>query len=228
MKQSWVGISAAFVIVAAGQSRAAIVTLSGDLGSNTWTSPPATLLSGGSLTVPFVHNFAGRGSIQGDFQADYTGTTFLMKITNLSFHAFDWSPMGKTDVRIVVTQAFDALPGPFAATQGLDGFTESTTSGGVVIGNTILDSGFTSVSLPPVSYGSSSGAPQFFSVPPTFGMTTTSHLDMLIKMQLDMTIFGDGTILLPNSFESTTIPAPAAALGLALAGAFGARRRRSV
>jgi len=201
------------------------VSVSGDLGTNNWGSPPAILASGNSLTVSFVHNFAGRGSIQGDMTADNTGTTFRLKISNLSFHAFDWSSNGYTDVRINASQVFAALPGNYTASHALDGFMESSTLGCIAIGNTILDSGANNSFLTPVTYSSPNGSPQMFSTAPGFGSTLLTHPNILIKMELDLRVFGDGTIILPSSFDSVTVPAPASIFLTGLFFACAKRRR---
>ncbi len=218
-------VGVAVLHCALGIAQGASLSLSGDFENNTWFQGPGTLLNTNTLLMPFVfNNPAGRGSIQGDVMASHNGSMFSLKITNLSIHAFDWSPVHKTDMRLTLTQAFDCLPGHYAATHSIDGVMDSTL-GCLVSANTLIDSGFTSVFLPVVTYGSPGPGLYPFNVGPTGMDTHTTHHDILIKMQLDLSIFGDGTIIMPGSDASETIPAPGAALVLGL-GAIVARRRR--
>ncbi|MFN0011446.1 MAG: hypothetical protein ACKVS8_07360 [Phycisphaerales bacterium] len=207
-----------------GRALATSVVLSGDLGNANFSAPPGTLGIGQSVSVPFLQNFAGRGDVGGTVIAANTGSAFNITITNLVFQAQDWSPMHMTFVRLNVGQVFASLPGQFGAAQSLSGVAQSNLGGGVISGNTMLHG---SVFLPTVSYGLSSTNMEFFNVGPTFAAVNVGVQGILIEMQLDMTIFGDGFINLPSSFESTTTPAPAVGMVLGLAGLCAARRRRA-
>ncbi len=199
-----------WAVLAMASAAASGVSLfvTGDLGNHTGVAPPGTLNSGDTLNATFLYNMAGRGSIEGEINASNTGGVFRLSFTNLYFQALDWSPTGETTVRLEMTQIFSGLPGNYVTGQAIDGMTNSSSDGCVVVANTTLDYGFSNALLPVVFFGSPPGGPHTFSEGPTFAGATVTHTTFVVKMQLDLTIFGYGTILMPGSFESETIPAP--------------------
>lgn len=219
------------VFAAAGpECRAAAVNLTGDLGVRNFSGGPGTLPSGQSFVTPFSRSVAGRGSITGDVIADNTGTALHLTVTNLLFQALDWSPIGATIVRVDVAQFFAAAPGSYSASNAIAGSMGSSTGGCFVGGQTFFDDVATRTFVPAVSFGSPQGLEAFsaFSIGPTSATGSVGITTVLVVMQLDMTIQGDGFISLPTSFDSTTtaVPAPAAGMVFALAGLRAAPRRR--
>lgn len=221
--------TAAALSLCAGASHAALVDLSGDLGSNFWAGNPYSPIGSPTIITPFTQTFAN-GMVSGNaISTNTTGFAFSLKITNLTFTTFTPGPGpgGVTDILLVATHGFQVgTASNFFANHNLTG-TWSTATGNTAQLNTVVDiNSATPAPLQTIFLANTAGTTSFASSSPAIGGATSSPV-MTIQMSLRLRIDGVGSTTLPGSadVDVTFVPAPAT-LALAGLGALATARRR--
>ncbi|HVZ93286.1 MAG TPA: hypothetical protein VG797_02135, partial [Phycisphaerales bacterium] len=179
-------------------------------------------------TVHFSHVLPGFGSVSGDAITTNTGgTQFDMVMTNFNFTSS--SPTGGLFIRISLFNYFTLAQSPltFNATHSANG-TWTGGPGTAVVFDSRQDFGGSDVHLPTLV---ETNALQFSGFATgAAGATVTTTMPNVVAMIADIQMFidGNGSIILPNSYDINAIatPAPGSLALTGFAGACAARRRR--
>lgn len=229
MSLSMLAVAATCVTMPAAD--ATVITLSGDLGNQSWTGAPQPLAVGGTVIETFSHTDA-TGTLTGEVHAENLGGAFNLTITNLVYEALaDGAAPGAHSIELYVGQEFVAGPGTYTGEHEVAG-TASLAAGQEASVNMQSTHQFSNM-LPSI-FDSATGPGAVVPLaagPANSTFTTTSNI-YSIETYLALTLSGGfatpSSITLPASAHAsaTLIPAPGA-MGLLLCGGLlGTRRRR--
>lgn len=232
LQRSFVVLGALSVLSAGAQ--AAIINISGDLGSQSITNGTNISFNPtASVTTSFSQTGAN-GTVAGDVIAyNPNGLNVSLAITNLTFSTFAAGPGpgGVTDVQIVTYHYFQLAGNLFSSGHALSGTWSTHTNNAITLNSTVDYLGL-NLALGTLS-GINTGATTSFN----FGNNGTTFTPNLvpgtvlfaIQMTLNLRVAPNGNIILPGSADVyvDAVPAPGAAMVLGLAGLTATRRRRA-
>lgn len=218
--------------LAPSEANAALVDLSGDLGSNFWIGTAYSPIgAAGAITTPFTWT-GPNGTLVGNATAtNPTGFAFTLRLTNLVYTTTTAGPSNggtATDILLVATHGFQVgTAGTFFANHVLSG-TWSNAVGNTAQLNTTVDiNSAQPAGIQTIFLANTAATTSFVSSSPAVGGNTASPV-MTIQMALRLRIDGVGTTTLPGSADVYVdlVPTPGAAVILGLSGLVVIRRRR--